>query len=91
MNSLDQEDSGTSSHPQEVQSGTAGTSVDLTEDMPGDEDDALEIQDDSGLEEQPSKRQRLEEVEQQQNDDEAVLALAAHGLSGPDDHYDPPE
>lgn len=45
------------------------------------------VQDDSALdEEQPSKRQRLEE-DQQPNEDEAVLALAADGLPGHEDHY----
>ncbi|KAJ2974428.1 hypothetical protein NUW58_g8658 [Xylaria curta] len=42
------------------------------------------------LDEQPAKRQRLDidEEEQQANDDEAVLALAADGIT---DAYGPPE
>jgi hypothetical protein len=46
-----------------------------------------------GLEEQPAKRQRLDADEegQQMNDDEAVLALAADGISGAVDSYEPPE
>lgn len=49
------------------------------------------VQDDSILdEEQPSKRQRLD-TDDQTDDDAAVLALAADGLPGPDDHYNPPE
>ncbi|KAI8634090.1 hypothetical protein F5Y19DRAFT_470261 [Xylariaceae sp. FL1651] len=41
------------------------------------------------LEEQPSKRQRLDvdEEDQQANDDEAVLALAADGITGAVDTY----
>lgn len=51
-------------------------------------DDLSLVQDDSALDEQPSKRQRLEEDDEPQDDeDEAVLALAADGLPGPDDHY----
>ncbi|KAI6089043.1 hypothetical protein F4821DRAFT_232790 [Hypoxylon rubiginosum] len=55
-------------------------------DMSELEADALGL-DDSGLEEQSSKRQRLEEDDEPQDEDEAVLALAADGLPGPDDHY----
>ncbi|KAI1637415.1 hypothetical protein F4809DRAFT_318863 [Biscogniauxia mediterranea] len=56
--------------------------------VPVQETDSLSlVQDDTELEEQPSKRPRLDAVDQDQNDDEAVLALAAHGLPGADDHY----
>ncbi|KAI0181908.1 hypothetical protein GGR52DRAFT_526775 [Hypoxylon sp. FL1284] len=56
-------------------------------DVPIEETDALGlVQDDPALEEQPSKRQRLEEEDAPQDEDEAVLALAADGLPGPD-HY----
>ncbi|KAI0884754.1 uncharacterized protein GGS22DRAFT_164285 [Annulohypoxylon maeteangense] len=56
-----------------------------------EETDSLSLaQDDSALDEQPAKRQRLES-DDQSDDDAAVLALAADGLPGPDDHYDPPE
>ncbi|KAI0900428.1 hypothetical protein F4806DRAFT_448639 [Annulohypoxylon nitens] len=60
--------------------------------MPMSEADSLGlVQDDSILdEEQPSKRQRLD-TDDQTDDDAAVLALAADGLPGPDDHYNPPE
>ncbi|KAI1210584.1 uncharacterized protein F4807DRAFT_421936 [Annulohypoxylon truncatum] len=60
--------------------------------IPVEETDSLGLaQDDSALdEEQPSKRQRLEN-DDQTDDDAAVLALAADGLPGPDDHYGPPE
>ncbi|KAI0850132.1 hypothetical protein F5Y00DRAFT_233669 [Daldinia vernicosa] len=60
--------------------------------IPSEEADSLGlVQDDSGLDEQPSKRQRLDEDDQQQTDDAAVLSLAADGLTGPEDHYGPPE
>ncbi|KAI0116272.1 hypothetical protein GGR51DRAFT_555291 [Nemania sp. FL0031] len=48
------------------------------------------------LEEQPAKRQRLDDVndvdeeDQQTNDDEAVLALAADSISGTVDAFGPP-
>ncbi|KAI1461080.1 hypothetical protein F4805DRAFT_414662 [Annulohypoxylon moriforme] len=60
--------------------------------IPAEETDSLGLaQDDSALEEeQPAKRQRLENDEQS-DDDAAVLALAADGLPGSDDHYGPPE
>ncbi|KAK6955315.1 hypothetical protein Daesc_002948 [Daldinia eschscholtzii] len=58
--------------------------------IPVEEADSLGlVHDDSGLDEQPSKRQRLDEEDQQQTDDAAVLSLAADGLPGPEDHYDP--
>ncbi|KAI2625550.1 hypothetical protein GGS21DRAFT_493594 [Xylaria nigripes] len=55
----------------------------------GKEESSLE----SDLEEQPSKRQRLDiDVEDRQtNEDEAVLALAADGITSAADAYDPPE
>lgn len=60
--------------------------------IPSEEADSLGlVQDDSGLDEQPSKRQRLDEDDQQQTDDAAVLSLAADGIPGPEDHYGPPE
>ncbi|KAI1800847.1 hypothetical protein F4811DRAFT_556444 [Daldinia bambusicola] len=58
--------------------------------IPVEEADSLGlVHDDSGLDEQPSKRQRLDEEDQQQTDDAAVLSLAADGLPEPEDHYDP--
>ncbi|KAI1149611.1 hypothetical protein F4825DRAFT_47722 [Nemania diffusa] len=45
------------------------------------------------LEEQPAKRQRLDDVDeedQQTNDDEAVLALAADGIPSTVDDFEPP-
>ncbi|KAF3070545.1 hypothetical protein GL218_00713 [Daldinia childiae] len=60
--------------------------------IPSEDADSLGlVQDDSGLDEQPSKRQRLDEDDQQQTDDAAVLSLAADGLPVPEDHYGPPE
>ncbi|KAI5918962.1 hypothetical protein F4810DRAFT_529914 [Camillea tinctor] len=72
------------------QANAAGVPVNVSMQVsvPIQETDSLSlVQDDTGLDEQPSKRQRLDGVDQDQNDDEAVLALAAHGLPGPDDHY----
>ncbi|TGJ88053.1 hypothetical protein E0Z10_g722 [Xylaria hypoxylon] len=45
------------------------------------------------LEDQPAKRQRLDvdEEDQQANDDEAVLALTADGISSAVDAYEPPD
>ncbi|KAI0809440.1 hypothetical protein GGR55DRAFT_649955 [Xylaria sp. FL0064] len=45
------------------------------------------------VEDQPTKRQRLDvsEEDQQANDDEAVLALAADGISSAGDAYGPPD
>ncbi|KAI2620200.1 hypothetical protein GGS26DRAFT_315900 [Hypomontagnella submonticulosa] len=59
--------------------------------IPIDDPDTLDlVQDDSGLEEQPSKRQRLDEDDQQQDDDDAAvlsLAAATDALPPPEDHY----
>ncbi|KAI1780531.1 hypothetical protein F4818DRAFT_9515 [Hypoxylon cercidicola] len=71
----------------DTKSDTTGAAVDMS-DMPMEETDDMGLeQDDSALEEQPSKRQRLEEDDEPQDEDEAVLALAADGLPGPEDHY----
>lgn len=71
----------------ENKSDATGAAVDMSE-IPVEETDDLSLgQDDSALDEQPSKRQRLEEDDEPQDEDEAVLALAADGLPGPDDHY----
>ncbi|RWA11678.1 hypothetical protein EKO27_g3433 [Xylaria grammica] len=45
------------------------------------------------LEDQPAKRQRLDadEEDQQANEDEAVLALTAEGISSTVDAYGPPD
>lgn len=45
------------------------------------------------LGDQPTKRQRLDvdEEDQQANDDEAVLALTADGISSAVDAYGPPD
>ncbi|KAI1381481.1 hypothetical protein F4677DRAFT_403121 [Hypoxylon crocopeplum] len=75
---------------QETDPGTAVAPVDMYVQISVDEADSLAlVQDDVTLEDQPSKRQRLDDDEddQQPNDDEAVLALAADGLPGPEDHY----
>ncbi|KAI0378359.1 hypothetical protein F5Y04DRAFT_148645 [Hypomontagnella monticulosa] len=73
----------------------AATSTEIA--IPVDDSDTLDlVQDDSGLEEQPSKRQRLDEDDQQQqqqqdddDSDAAVLSLAAatEALPPPEDHY----
>ncbi|CAJ2510974.1 Uu.00g065990.m01.CDS01 [Anthostomella pinea] len=52
------------------------------------------VHEDTELDGQPSKRQRIDEDDQQPNDDEAVLALAADGLPGHYEHseyYEPGE
>ncbi|KAI1341924.1 hypothetical protein F5Y15DRAFT_351660 [Xylariaceae sp. FL0016] len=56
-----------------------------------DNDDLGLVSGEPDLEEQPPKRQRLDEGDQQTNEDEAVLALAADGLPNPVDQYGPPE
>ncbi|XXG97666.1 hypothetical protein Hte_003973 [Hypoxylon texense] len=79
---------GSDQSPGNVHDGKSDAAGDMSE-LPIEETDDLSlVQDDSALEEQPSKRQRLEEDDEPQDDeDEAVLALAADGLPGPDDHY----
>ncbi|KAI1471890.1 uncharacterized protein F4812DRAFT_455993 [Daldinia caldariorum] len=75
---------------QDAQSDATASHHSMSVQIPVEEADSLGlVHDNSGLDEQPSKRQRLDEEDQQQTDDAAVLSLAADGLSGPDDHYDP--
>ncbi|KAI1411730.1 hypothetical protein F5Y13DRAFT_164935 [Hypoxylon sp. FL1857] len=82
--------SGAPGQLQDAHLDATASSLDAPMHIPDDADSLGLVQDDSALdEEHPSKRQRLDEEEQQQNDDAAVLALAADGLSGPDDHYGP--
>ncbi|KAI0008459.1 hypothetical protein F4779DRAFT_448084 [Xylariaceae sp. FL0662B] len=87
--------SGTPTKGQETQPNDASASGSAPGQVHADaqETDSLgPVQDEAAdLDEQPSKRQRLDEDDQPQNEDEAVLALAADGLPGPDDQYDPPE
>ncbi|KAI1506296.1 hypothetical protein F5X99DRAFT_415530 [Biscogniauxia marginata] len=66
----------------------APISVPMQVSVPVQETDSLSlVQGDEELEEQPSKRPRLNKDGQGDNEDEAVLALAAHSLPGSDDHY----
>ncbi|KAI1101933.1 hypothetical protein F4804DRAFT_314681 [Jackrogersella minutella] len=90
---LDQDLSlGESSQEHETQLNAAAAPMDGTMQIPAEETNSLGLaQDDSALDEQPSKRQRTEEDDQEENDDAAVLALAADGLPGPEDQYGPPE
>jgi hypothetical protein len=74
--------------------------VDVTMSVVDQDADAIGLGDDEVLDEQPAKRQRLDEVDdvddvddvdevdEPPNDEEAVLALAADGLPDPDDQYD---
>jgi hypothetical protein len=62
--------------------------VDMSMSVTGHEADDVSLVHDEALDEQPAKRQRMDDNEAPSNDDEAVLALAADGLPGPDDHYD---
>ncbi|KAL7624398.1 hypothetical protein AAE478_005962 [Parahypoxylon ruwenzoriense] len=77
---------------QETRPDATADSVGMPVQIPVEDADSLGlVQDDSTLDEQPSKRQRLDDDDQQSNDDEAVLALAADGLPGTVGHYGPPE
>ncbi|KAI1388360.1 uncharacterized protein F4822DRAFT_243139 [Hypoxylon trugodes] len=94
ISNLDDDDgegptSGASGQLQDAHSDAAGTSGDISLHIPVEETDSLNlVQDDSALDdEQPSKRQRLDESDQQENDEVAVLALTADGITEPDDHY----
>ncbi|KAI1084481.1 hypothetical protein F5B20DRAFT_298060 [Whalleya microplaca] len=91
----DQSPSGTPAQAQETQpdATTEPGSVSAQDPAAAQETDSLGLDEDDAadLDEQPSKRQRLDEDEQPQNEDEAVLALAADGLPGPVDQYGPPE
>ncbi|KAI8963422.1 hypothetical protein F5Y11DRAFT_151765 [Daldinia sp. FL1419] len=81
---------------QDSQAGAAGAPDAMSVQIPVEDADSLDlVHDDSSLDEQPSKRQRLDEDDGQQTDDVTddvtVLSLAADGLPEPDDHYGPPE
>ncbi|KAI5864206.1 hypothetical protein GGS23DRAFT_487469 [Durotheca rogersii] len=59
--------------------------------LPTEEADSSSLaQEDSTLDEQPSKRPRLGEDNQRRNGDGADLALASDDIPGPGDHFEPP-